>query len=288
LSTTLGDLKTDINTTGNVSIGGAGATNQTALFNVGTSPGQGLLCGGANGNVGVGTTNPTNKFQITQSANTLFDGIRIANTGTTSSLRFWVDGSNTARIDSSTSYLSINKIYNTRTGVGGDPTAVFSIRSSTVAGGAGSFAFRIQDSTPTDRLVVTDAGNMGIGLTNPTTQLQMTGNLTFQNTLLANGVGNGGVSELVTGNKNTTGESYQVYNSTISTSTVTLADGKIGQRVSFVAKKWSDTGTLTITPTTALGFTSLQLDTVADSCTFEWTSAGWIIVNNQGGTVIGS
>src|SRR3990167_3496479 len=45
------------------------------------------------------------------------------------------------------------------------------------AGTAATFALRIADSTPTDRLVVLNNGNVGIGLTNPAVSLQVAGKI---------------------------------------------------------------------------------------------------------------
>jgi hypothetical protein len=116
----------------------------------------------------------------------------------------------------------------------------------------------------------------------------ISGNMTFQGTLVSIGIGSGGVSEAVTGAKNTTGESYSVYNLTIETNTTTVGDGKVGQMITFSAKKWSDTGTATITPLHAIGFTSITMDTVADSVTLLYTAAGWVLISNSGGTVVGN
>jgi hypothetical protein len=64
---------------------------------------------------------------------------------------------------------------------------------------------------------------------------------------------------------------------------LTLADGTAGQIKVIVHTV--DGGSAVLTPTTALGFTTMTFTNAGDSITLVWTSAGWAIIGNRGGTV---
>lgn len=64
---------------------------------------------------------------------------------------------------------------------------------------------------------------------------------------------------------------------------LTLADGTAGQIKSIIHVV--DGGSAVLTPTTALGFTTMTFTNAGDSITLVYTSAGWAIIGNRGGTI---
>jgi hypothetical protein len=67
---------------------------------------------------------------------------------------------------------------------------------------------------------------------------------------------------------------------------LTLANGTAGQikTIAYVAEAaGGDTGVLT--PTTALGFTSITFNAVGDTATLQYTSLGWVILAVRGASV---
>ena len=64
---------------------------------------------------------------------------------------------------------------------------------------------------------------------------------------------------------------------------LTLANGTVGQLK--IITHTVDGGSAILTPTTALGFTTMTFTNVGDTITLVYTSAGWAIVGNRGGTV---
>ena len=64
---------------------------------------------------------------------------------------------------------------------------------------------------------------------------------------------------------------------------LTLANGDVGQIKIIVHTV--DGGSAVLTPTTALGFTTMTFTNAGDSITLVYTSAGWAIVGNRGGTI---
>ncbi|NBX97794.1 hypothetical protein EBQ81_02925 [bacterium] len=64
---------------------------------------------------------------------------------------------------------------------------------------------------------------------------------------------------------------------------LTLANGTVGQLK--IITHTVDGGSAILTPTTAIGFTTMTFTNVGDTITLIYTSAGWAIVGNRGGTV---
>ena len=64
---------------------------------------------------------------------------------------------------------------------------------------------------------------------------------------------------------------------------LTLADGTAGQIKSIIHVV--DGGSAVLTPTTALGFTTMTFTNAGDSITLVYTAAGWAIIGNRGGTI---
>lgn len=64
---------------------------------------------------------------------------------------------------------------------------------------------------------------------------------------------------------------------------LTLANGTVGQLkiISHVV----DAGSAVLTPTTAIGFTTVTFTNVGDSVTLIYTSAGWAVVGSYGASV---
>lgn len=110
--------------------------------------------------------------------------------------------------------------------------------------------------------------------------------LTFKTNLLASGVANGGATTVVTG---TTAlpATYSVASVYVTSRTLTVGNGTEGQILVLYATPLTDTGTLTITATTKTGWSSIAMDTVADSVTLLYVddTVGWIVVGMAGVTV---
>ena len=64
---------------------------------------------------------------------------------------------------------------------------------------------------------------------------------------------------------------------------LTLANGTVGQIKVIVHTV--DGGSAVLTPTTALGFTTMTFTNAGDSITLVYTSAGWAVIGNRGGTI---
>lgn len=99
------------------------------------------------GNVGIGTTSPLSRLHI-ESSNPIAEGIRIVNTSSTG--------------DANLSFLT-NGIFQYSLGADNDDGDKFKISSGS-------------NLSSSERLTITPAGNVGIGTTNPTQKLDVSGN----------------------------------------------------------------------------------------------------------------
>jgi hypothetical protein len=173
---------------------GIGFTSPTGILQVGTSPGQGLLFVDRGGNVGIGTTNPGAVLDINGTAK--MTGFQLGTstvsgyvlTANSSGVGTWqVATGGGATPGGSVNQFQVNypsgtlagtplMVYdstNNRVTVGVGATGMTGVLNIRGAGTGATFALRIADSTPTDRLVVLDNGNVGIGYTAPEGLLQV-------------------------------------------------------------------------------------------------------------------
>ena len=124
-----------------------------------------------NGNIGVGTTNPSRKLHV--------DGDFLVSDGSTEVLEVNGSAGNPLSIQSN----SLSPAFDV-TGIGSvgigttQPSAIFEVVSG------GSEVFRISDALSdnyleidTDKFVVNSSGDAGIGTTNPTQKLDVNGNV---------------------------------------------------------------------------------------------------------------
>lgn len=64
---------------------------------------------------------------------------------------------------------------------------------------------------------------------------------------------------------------------------LTLADGAVGELKVIVHTV--DGGSAVLTPTTAIGFTTVTFTSVGDSVSLIYTSAGWAVIGSRGVTI---
>lgn len=76
------------------------------------------------------------------------------------------------------------------------------------------------------------------------------------------------------------------FTSTTGTTALSLADGSFpGQRVTVTEITAASTPVGVITPATPIGFATVTVNTLGDTCTFLWEGTGWLIESNGGCTV---
>ena len=65
---------------------------------------------------------------------------------------------------------------------------------------------------------------------------------------------------------------------------LTLANGTSAGQLKFITMITDGGGTATITPATLLGYSTIALDAVGDSCTLLYidSTSGWAVISNQG------
>jgi hypothetical protein len=76
---------------------------------------------------------------------------------------------------------------------------------------------------------------------------------------------------------------YTNLTTTGATQALTLANGTVGE-IKVIAHA-VDGGSAVLTPTTALGFTTITFAAVGDTATLVYTSAGWAIIGSRGVTI---
>lgn len=113
------------------------------------------------------------------------------------------------------------------------------------------------------------------------------GTITFKGTLLTVGVDDGGVSSDCTTATTTLPASYSYVQAYVTTRTLTVANGTVGQIMTIIGKAGTDTGTLTIDATTQDGWNTISLDSVNDWVTLLYLSGtqGWIIIGYNSITI---
>lgn len=138
-----------------------GTTNPLRISSSATQSGDYLTISSA-GNIGIGTNFASTKIYVKQTANTNLDGMLIANSGLTGSMRFWVDGSNNGRIDntfSANTPILINGAGGGNVGIGTQNARAFL-----------DFA---APSAPASPFSMNSSGNVGIGSLAPRGRLDV-------------------------------------------------------------------------------------------------------------------
>ena len=76
---------------------------------------------------------------------------------------------------------------------------------------------------------------------------------------------------------------YTNLTTTGATQALTLANGTVGE-IKVIAHA-VDGGSAVLTPTTAIGFSTITFTAVGDTATLVYTSAGWAIIGSRGVTI---
>jgi hypothetical protein len=111
---------------------------------------------------------------------------------------------------------------------------------------------------------------------------------TASNLRFARGFGQNVVSDAVTGTSGgTVALSTDSYISVVTAAgaalnTLSLADGKEGQRKVVVLKTKGGAGNVAVTPTNVWGGTAVTLDTVGESCELLFAGGKWLMVGGTG------
>lgn len=127
---------------------------------------------------------------------------------------------------------------------------------------------------------------IGDGVTVTKSGNQANVNIPIASDLLATGLYDGDVTIVVTGTTVLSG-AYKVARVYVTNRTLNLSNGTEGQILTLIGEDLTDTGTLTITATTATGWSSVSLDSVRDTVTFLYVddTYGWIVIGNNSVTV---
>lgn len=243
-----------------------------------------------NSRIGIGTTAPTAKLQVvtTDSATSWF--INIAASSATAGaglIGYSDDGAALASGDrmgfllfggaSNNAHVLVNSV-----GLHGLTTEAW---SATNQGGALAFLTTPNGSTTAsraERMRIDNNGNVGIGITSPTSKFQNVGNTAF--TPIAKTVTNAGVALTVT---NTNVEVTTDGNSNEDNGT--LANGvTVGQIINiYVVAVGNAADSFKITPATMVGGTkvSFAASPLGKGCTMVWSASGWICTATNGGVV---
>jgi hypothetical protein len=187
LTTKLADAHINSATTWNAKIGGSGTTNYIPKFTGASSLGNSQIFEN-NGNVGIGTTSPSEKLHVV--GNALFSGI--VQFGSTTGFTTATQGGFFSK--------GGGNIYVANLLAGSAVTKIFQIQRNDVErfniGLDGSDNLAFVNSSGLAVMSVTSSGNVGIGTTNPTQRLDVNGLINSTNGI---SVGGSGVSVVWTG-----------------------------------------------------------------------------------------
>lgn len=150
---------------------------------------------------------------------------------------------------------------------------------------SGEYHWRVDASGD---LVPGTTGQNSIGdSTHKVNDMYVSDDVFFKTSLQAVGMGSGDATSLPTTAADSQTPTYRIARVFITTRTLTFANGYPGQLLALVAEPTSDTGTLTIDATTQLGWSSLTMDTVADTVSLLYVddTIGWVIQAAQGVTI---
>jgi hypothetical protein len=176
-----------------------------------------------NGNVGIGTTSPSDKLTILGSAATTFQGGGIYNSYTYGNADKAESRFNLGKIEGST-YQPMGSI------------GAFPVNNTDSANGILSFYTRTSQSV-TEKMRITDGGNVGIGTTSPGAKLEIIGDLRLykngSDSLASSGlyIGNAANNRAYNLQQNSSGDSLNLwaYGGSSWANTVTFkADGNVG------------------------------------------------------------
>lgn len=161
------DTSGNILTSAGVGLSGSGTTNYHAKFTGSTSLGNSLIFDNGT-NIGINTTSPNAQFHIVaNSTDTFTSGLKIN------------------RSDLSTQFLTLNY-----------ESGIVNFTAVDTAFGSPAFRFNTSTngSTITERVRIQASGNVGIGNTNNTYKLDVTGDVNISGTYRVNGTAIGGVT----------------------------------------------------------------------------------------------
>lgn len=187
---------------GNVGIGMTNPGGRTIIRGAGTTTGIGLQTQNSsgtalvtmldNGNVGIGTTNPGNNLSLTKSGNlALFDVTSYHTSPNNRSILFFRTATGS---EASPGNVATNNTIGEFVGAGWAGGAFRNVAAMNFAVDSGTISssslpsYIYFETTPngsitrTERMRINSTGNVGIGLTNPTTRLHINGDLTVGST----------------------------------------------------------------------------------------------------------
>jgi hypothetical protein len=148
--------------------------------------------------------------------------------------------------------------------------------------GTGALSWAAGDGTGTVTSVAVSGGTTGLTVSG--SPVTTSGTITLAGTLaIANGGTNIGTVQALNadGAVNLTSMVTTLTTGSEDPLALTLADGTAGQ-IKIITMVVDGGEDAVVTPATALGFTALTFGEVGDGVTLVYTSAGWIIVGNNG------
>jgi hypothetical protein len=137
-----------------------------------------------------------------------------------------------------------------------------------------------------DRLAITDTNSDLMASDDVTIQSNKTGSTytwTFENNgnLTTPGGLISSIQEITTNTAVSLTTLITTFNTTGGSLSSTLSDGTEGQIKILAARLISAGTTAVLTPTTAIGYSSLSFNESGDSATLLYTSSGWIVINER-------